>query len=281
MHGITVLINTLFRDGWWGRGKRGFSSKFVQISLIQLTESPSCQFPCFLMISQILIIYTLHEMFEAFHGKFLGKSSHAHQYTTSVWEFLIKLMIFVAVHADPVVPAGSIDGCAVWCHWESDNVIIFNNITSIFTKKCFSTGFDAKPVNRGDQHANFVVSRIKACRDYKPVEKPKIASSRCIQAELENKPGLYTSQISSEIDDQDIKIVEFEWSNLQRATMRAERVTSRAICTQIVSSKSSLSRYYFGQVTNHQEFSVSLQRGCRLAPLSAFQIWEMLLREAN
>ena len=44
------------------------------------------------------------------------ESSHAHQYTTSVWEFLIKLMIFVVVHAEYVVSAGSIDGCAVLCH---------------------------------------------------------------------------------------------------------------------------------------------------------------------
>ena len=27
--------------------------------------------------------------------------------------------------------------------------------------------------------------------------------------------------------------------------------------------------FYFGQGTNHQEFSVSLQRGCRLAPLQS------------
>ena len=54
-----------------------------------------------------------------------------------------------------------------------------------------------------------VESHIKACHEYKPVvnRSRKIASSRCIQAELEYKPGLYTNQISSEIGDQDIKIV--------------------------------------------------------------------------
>ena len=31
----------------------------------------------------------------------------------------------------------------------------------------------------------------------------------------------------------------------------------------------SLEIFYFGQGTNHQEFSVSLQRGCRLAPLQS------------
>ena len=56
-----------------------------------------------------------------------------------------------------------------------------------------------------------VVPRIKACRQYKPVanRSRKIASSRCIQAELKNKPGLIvnTSQVSSEIGDQDIKVL--------------------------------------------------------------------------
>ena len=60
-----------------------------------------------------------------------------------------------------------------------------------------------------DINPTTVVLRIKACRKYKPVmnRSRKIASSRCIQAELEYKLGLYTSQVSSEIGDQDIKIV--------------------------------------------------------------------------
>ena len=36
--------------------------------------------------------------------------------TPCVREYLIKLMIFVVVHAEYVVSAGSIDGCAVLCH---------------------------------------------------------------------------------------------------------------------------------------------------------------------
>ena len=53
------------------------------------------------------------------------------------------------------------------------------------------------------------MSRIKTCREHKPVanRSRKIAPFRCIQAKLEYNPGLYTRQILSEIGDQDIKIV--------------------------------------------------------------------------
>ena len=98
-------------------------------------------------------------------------------------------------------------------------------------------------------------SRLPAA--YKPNSN---ISWACIRVQSRPKSAIKISKSQQ-------KIVEFKWSNLQRATMRAERVTSRAICTRIVWSKSSLSIYYFGQGTNHQEFSVSLQRGCQFAPL--------------
>ena len=47
-----------------------------------------------------------------------------------------------------------------------------------------------------------------------------------------------------------------------RCVLREFRVVQYAI-----SSKSSLEIFYFSQGTNHQEFSVPLQRRCRLVPL--------------
>ena len=111
------------------------------------------------------------------------------------------------------------------------------------------------------------LSRIEAKKSRLPaVYKPNSnISQACIRS----------SQISSEIGDQDnIKIVaknrriRMKWS---AASYDAywESYESHNMHTNSLIKIITLKIFYFGQRTNHQEFSVSLQRGCRLAPLQS------------
>ena len=110
----------------------------------------------------------------------------------------------------------------------------------------------------------------------------KIASSRASRTRISR--GLVSCirvkymTVKSEIGDQDIKIVaknrrirmkRYRDPQLASYDVSWESYESRNMHTNSLIKIITLEIFYFGQGTNHKEFSVSLQRGCRLAPLQS------------